>query len=106
MDCPPRTRGLYDWKQIFLENIWQKPQLLNKYQKPADRPPREPGLSAQHLKTDFSKDFQRNPFTKRNRHSSECNAYKFLIKVALWKVKPMKLTPLDSTAIYPINPVI
>jgi hypothetical protein len=30
----------------------------------------------------------------------------FLIQVALWKVKPMKLIPLDSTAIYPINPVI
>jgi hypothetical protein len=29
-----------------------------------------------------------------------------LIKVALWKIKPMKLTPLNSTAIYPINPVI
>jgi hypothetical protein len=106
MDCPPRTRELSAWKRIFLENLCQKPQLLNKYQKPADRSPREPGLSTQHLKTDFSIDFQQNPFTKRNRHSSKCNAYKFLIKVALWNVKPMKLTPLDSTTIYPINPVI
>jgi hypothetical protein len=30
-----------------------------------DRPPHGPGLSAQHLKTDFSQDFQRNPFTKK-----------------------------------------
>jgi hypothetical protein len=36
----------------------------------------------------------------------KCNACKFLIKVALWKVKPMKLIPLDSTTIYPINTVI
>jgi hypothetical protein len=63
-------------------------------------------LSAPQLKSDFSQDFQRNPFIKWNRHSSKCNACKFLIKVALWKVKPMKLIPLDSTAIYHINPVI
>jgi hypothetical protein len=37
----------------FLENFCQKSQILNKYQKPADCPPQEPGLSAQHLKTDF-----------------------------------------------------
>jgi hypothetical protein len=50
----PRTIRL---EAKFLENLCQKPQILNKSQKPADRPPREPGLSAQHLKTDFSKDF-------------------------------------------------
>jgi hypothetical protein len=105
-DCPHRARALSAWKHIFLENFCQKPQILNKYQKPADRPPREPELSAQHLKADFSYDFQWNPFTKRNRHSSKCNAFKFLIQVALWKVKPMKLIPLDSTVIYPINPLI
>jgi hypothetical protein len=33
-------------------------------------------------------------------------ARKFLIKVALWKVKPMKLIPIDSMAMYSINPVI
>jgi hypothetical protein len=38
----------------FLENFGQKSQILNKYQKPADCPPQRPGLSAQHLKTDFS----------------------------------------------------
>jgi hypothetical protein len=53
-DRPQEARGLSIWKRIFLENFCQKPQILNKYQKPADRPPREPGLSAQHLKTDFS----------------------------------------------------
>jgi hypothetical protein len=51
------ARGLSAWKHIFLENFCQKPQILNKYQKPADRPPREPGLSAQYLKTDFLKIF-------------------------------------------------
>jgi hypothetical protein len=65
-----------------------------------------PGLSAPQQKFGFSQDFQRNLFNKRSRHSSKCNACKFLIKVALWKVKPMKLIPLDSTAIYPFNPVI
>jgi hypothetical protein len=94
----PRTVRL---EANFLENLCQKTQILYKSQKPADRPPQVPGLSAQHLKTDFSKDFQRSPFTKRNRHPSKCNACKFLIKVALWKVKPIKLTPLDSMAIYP-----
>jgi hypothetical protein len=90
----------------FLENFCQKSQVLNKYKKPADRPAQGSGLSARHLKTNFSYDFQWNPFTKRNRHSSKCNACKFLIQVALWKVKPMKLIPLDSTTIYPINMVI
>jgi hypothetical protein len=71
-----------------------------------NRPPQGPGLSVPQLKTDFSQDFQQNLFIKWNRHSSKCNACKFLIKVALWKVKPMKLTLLDSTTIYPINPVI
>jgi hypothetical protein len=47
----PRTVRL---EAYFLENFCQKSQILNKYQKPADRPPQEPGLSAQHLKTDFS----------------------------------------------------
>jgi hypothetical protein len=79
-DRPQEARGLSIWKRIFLENFCQKPQILNKYQKPADRPPREPGLSAQHLKTDFSWDFQQNPFTKRNHHSSKCNACKFWSK--------------------------
>jgi hypothetical protein len=87
------------------KNFAKKSQVWNKSQKPADRPPEGPRLSAQHLKTDFSQDFQRNPFNKWNCHSSKCNACKSLIKVALWKVKPMKLTPFDSTTIYPINPV-
>jgi hypothetical protein len=90
----------------FSRNLLPKTQLLNKNQRPADRPPEGPGLSARNQKTCFSFDFQRKPFTKRNRHSSKCNACKLLIQVALWKVKPMKLIPLDSTAIYPINPVI
>jgi hypothetical protein len=47
----PRTVCL---EAHFLENFCQKSQILNKYQKPADRPPQGPGLSAQHLKTDFS----------------------------------------------------
>jgi hypothetical protein len=106
IDRPHRARGLSAWKRIFLENFCQKRRILNKYQIPTDRPPREPGLSAQDLKDDFSQVFQQNPFTKRNRHSSKCNACKFLIQVALRKVKPMKLIPLDSTTIYPINPVI
>jgi hypothetical protein len=45
-------------KANFLEKLCQKPQIFNKSQKHADRPPQGPGLSAQHLKTDFSKDFQ------------------------------------------------
>jgi hypothetical protein len=44
-DRPREARRLSTWKRIF--------QILNKYQNPADRPPREPGLSAQHLKTYF-----------------------------------------------------
>jgi hypothetical protein len=38
----------------FLKNFCQKSQILNNYQKPAEHPPQGPGLSAQHLKTDFS----------------------------------------------------
>jgi hypothetical protein len=90
----------------FLENLRQKPQILNKSQKAAEYTSQGPGLSAPHLKTNLSQDFQRNPLNKWNRHSSKCNACKFLIKVVLWKVKPMKLIPLDSAAIYPINPAI
>jgi hypothetical protein len=76
-DRPHRARRLSAWKRIFQENFCQKPQILNKYQKPADRPPREPGLSTQHLKTDFLR-FSTKPFlvfTKRKHHSSKCNAY-------------------------------
>jgi hypothetical protein len=47
----PRTGHL---EAHFLENVCQKSQILNKYQKPADRPHQGPGLSAQHLKIDFS----------------------------------------------------
>jgi hypothetical protein len=47
----PRTVRL---EAHFLENFCQKSQILNKYKKPTDRPPQGPGLSAQHLKTDFS----------------------------------------------------
>jgi hypothetical protein len=47
----PRTVRL---EAHFLENFCQKSQILNKYQKPADRLPQGPGLSAQHLKTDIS----------------------------------------------------
>jgi hypothetical protein len=54
MDRSHRARGLSAWKRIFVENFCQKPQILIKYQTPADRPPREPGLSAQHLKIGFS----------------------------------------------------
>jgi hypothetical protein len=46
----------------FLEKLCQKPQILNNSQKTPDRSHQEPGLSAQHLKTDFSKHFQQNPF--------------------------------------------
>jgi hypothetical protein len=53
MDRPPGTCGLSTWKQIFLKNLCQKPQILNNSQKPTDCPPREPGLSAQHLKLVF-----------------------------------------------------
>jgi hypothetical protein len=53
-DHPHRAHGQSAWKRIFLEDICQKPQILNKYQTPTDRPPREPGLSAQHLKTNVS----------------------------------------------------
>jgi hypothetical protein len=49
-------------KEIFLEKLCQKPQILNKPQRPADRPPQGPGLSAPQQKTDFSQDFQRNLF--------------------------------------------
>jgi hypothetical protein len=33
-------------EEHFLENFCQKSQILNKYQKHADRPAQEPGLSA------------------------------------------------------------
>jgi hypothetical protein len=104
----PSTRGprTVHLEAYFHKNFCPKIQVLNKNHKLADRLPQGPGLSAQYLKTVFPYDFQRILFTKRNRHSSKCNACKFLIQVALWKVKPMKLIPLDSTAIYPINPVI
>jgi hypothetical protein len=93
-------------KKIFLEKLCQKPQIFNKSQEPVDRSLQESRLSAPQQKTDFSQDFQRNLFIFWKRHSSKCNACKFLIKVALWKVKPMKLIPLDSTSIYTINQVI
>jgi hypothetical protein len=58
--CSVKNNGLSAWgpqtvrlEAHFLENFCQKSQILNKYQKPADRP-QGPGLSAQHLKTDFS----------------------------------------------------
>jgi hypothetical protein len=47
----PRTVRL---EAHFLKNFCQKSQILNKYKKPVDRLPQGPGLSAQHLKTDFS----------------------------------------------------
>jgi hypothetical protein len=49
-------------KQIFLEKLCQKSQILNKPQRPADRPPQGPGLFTPQQKTDFSQDFQRNLF--------------------------------------------
>jgi hypothetical protein len=61
-------------KAIFLEKHCQKPYRLNKSQRPADRPPQGPGLSAPQQKTDFSQDFQRNLFNKRCHPSSKCNA--------------------------------
>jgi hypothetical protein len=48
----------------FLEKLCHKPHVLNKSQKPAECPPQGPGLSVQHLKLDFSQNFQRNPFNK------------------------------------------
>jgi hypothetical protein len=53
-DRPPRVRGLSAWKRIFSKTFAKKLRYLNENQTPADRPPRELGLSAQHLKTDFS----------------------------------------------------
>jgi hypothetical protein len=101
-DRPPGVRGLSAWKRIFSKTFAKKSQILNKYQKPADRPPKGLDCPPNTWKLIFLK----NPFTKRNRHSSKYNTCKFLIQVTLWKVKPMKLIPLDSTSIYPINPVI
>jgi hypothetical protein len=51
-------------EEIFLEKLCQKPQILNKLQRPADRPPQGPGQSAPQQKTDFSQDFQQNLFIK------------------------------------------
>jgi hypothetical protein len=48
--CPQTVR----LEAHFLENFCQKFQILNKYQKLADYLPQGPGLSAEHLKTDFS----------------------------------------------------
>jgi hypothetical protein len=61
----------------FLEKLCQKPQILNKLQRPTDRPPQGLGLSALQQKTYFSLDFQRNLFIKWNCHSSKCNACRF-----------------------------
>jgi hypothetical protein len=99
------VRGQSARKRIFLKTFAQNSGIKIKINHQRTVRPKD-GLSAQYLKTVFPYDFQRILFTKRNRHSSKCNACKFLIQVALWKVKPMKLIPLDSTAIYPINPVI
>jgi hypothetical protein len=59
--CSVKNNGPSAWgsrtvrlEAHFLEDFFQKSQILNKYQKPADCPPQGPGLSAQHLKTDFS----------------------------------------------------
>jgi hypothetical protein len=46
----PRTVCL---EAKFLENLCENTQILNKSQKPTNRPLREPRLSAQHLETDF-----------------------------------------------------
>jgi hypothetical protein len=62
----------------FSQKLLPKTQVLNKNQQPTDCPPQGPRLSARYLKTCFSYDFQVNTFTKRNRHSSKCNACKFL----------------------------
>jgi hypothetical protein len=59
--CSVKNNGPSAWglrtvrlEAHFLEKFCQKSQILNKYQKPADRPPQGPGLSAQQLKTDIS----------------------------------------------------
>jgi hypothetical protein len=89
MDRPPRICEQSARKRIFSKTFAKKCQILNKYHKLMDRPPQWPGLSAQYLKIVSPYNFQRNPFTKRNCHSSKCNVCKFFIQVGLSKVKPM-----------------
>jgi hypothetical protein len=86
-------------KEIFLKKLCQKPQILNKPQRLADRPPHSRKLTCLKI---FNETFLSIEIATH----LNAIACKFLIKVALWKVKPMKLIPLDSTAIYPINPII
>jgi hypothetical protein len=73
-DRPPGVRGLSARKRIFSKTFGQKTQILNKYQK--TRRPSAPRTRTVRPtpETDFSYDFQRNPFTKRNHHSSKCIA--------------------------------
>jgi hypothetical protein len=53
LDCPPCTLGQSARKRFFLKNLAKKPQTLNKLQRPTDRPPQGPGLSAHGRKLIF-----------------------------------------------------
>jgi hypothetical protein len=59
---------------IFSKKLCQKPQIINKLQRPVDRPPQGPALSAPQQKTNFSHDFQWNSWNEITTHLNAMHA--------------------------------